>query len=71
MIVCIALGISFFATILFAQAWKERKLEQNRTFILNLLRFKYEELKNKETLAQKTEHRKTKKEEIHKAKKEQ
>lgn len=70
-IICITIGISFFATILFAQAWKERKSEQNRTFILNLLRFRYEELKNREALAQKMEDNKTNKQGIRKNKKEQ
>lgn len=56
----IVFGISVFATILFGSAWREHKLEQNRTFILNLLRFRYEEIKNSETLPEKTKHSKKK-----------
>lgn len=52
----IPIVISMFATILFANAWQEHKKEQNRAFILNLLRFRYEEIKSKEMLGQKREY---------------
>lgn len=43
----VVLVISFIASGMFGNAWKQHKLEQRRVFILNLLKFRYEELKNK------------------------
>lgn len=51
---------------LFSYTRKAHKTEQNRTFILNLLRFRYEEIKNEEALAQKTEHKESNKKRVHK-----
>lgn len=57
----ISWGIATAATVMFAYAWRQHKLEQNRVFILNLLKFRHEELKNKKVLDQKTEEKETSK----------
>lgn len=43
------------ALVMFQYALVQHKVEKNRVFILNLLKFRYEELKNKKELDQETE----------------
>lgn len=51
---------------MFQYALVQHKVEKNRVFILNLLKFRYEELKNKKELDQETEDKEADSKEDHK-----
>lgn len=54
------------ALVMFQYALVQHKVEKNRVFILNLLKFRYEELKNKKELDQETEDKEADSKEDHK-----
>lgn len=54
------------ALVMFQYALVQHKEEKNRVFILNLLKFRYEELKNKKELDQETEDKEADSKEDHK-----